>query len=201
MIFSLARAHLFSNRLLWLTGIFVVCFLTNYYPNFVEDISKHTFHKDPMTSEPPPSTAPRGPAPPLPEKPPSVAERTRLLRSSFRKEDGEKPKVPDKPDKSSLAASLASRSLEARRYSNGSSHDVSSADTSLTGSCHSLTSNGQPGATPTPALVPPISQKPPLPDRSPVDKNKDCDNRVAESVVDPVCVYDLILMGRICKFS
>ena len=35
----------------------------------------------------------RGPAPPLPEKPPSVAERTRLLKSSFRKEDSEKPKV------------------------------------------------------------------------------------------------------------
>lgn len=35
----------------------------------------------------------RGPAPPLPEKPPSVAERTRLLKSSFRREDGEKPKV------------------------------------------------------------------------------------------------------------
>lgn len=40
----------------------------------------------------------RGPAPPLPEKPPSVAERTRLLRSSFRKDDVEKPKVPEKPD-------------------------------------------------------------------------------------------------------
>lgn len=35
----------------------------------------------------------RGPAPPLPEKPPSVAERTRLLRSSFRKEETEKPRV------------------------------------------------------------------------------------------------------------
>ncbi|KAK7505305.1 hypothetical protein BaRGS_00003467 [Batillaria attramentaria] len=37
----------------------------------------------------------RGPAPPLPDKPPSVAERTRLLRSSFRKEEMEKPRVPD----------------------------------------------------------------------------------------------------------
>lgn len=45
----------------------------------------------------PPIHGSRGPAPPLPEKPPSVAERTRLLRSSFRKEDGEKPKIPDKP--------------------------------------------------------------------------------------------------------
>lgn len=35
----------------------------------------------------------RGPAPPLPEKPPSVAERTRLLKSSFRKDDVDKPKV------------------------------------------------------------------------------------------------------------
>ena len=35
----------------------------------------------------------RGPAPPLPEKPPSVAERTRLLKSSFRKEESERPKI------------------------------------------------------------------------------------------------------------
>lgn len=35
----------------------------------------------------------RGPAPPLPEKPPSVAERTRLLRSSFRKDEVEKPRM------------------------------------------------------------------------------------------------------------
>lgn len=35
----------------------------------------------------------RGPAPPLPEKPPSVAERTRLLKSSFRKDEVDKPKV------------------------------------------------------------------------------------------------------------
>lgn len=36
----------------------------------------------------------RGPAPPLPEKPPSVAERTRLLKSSFRsKDDVEKPRM------------------------------------------------------------------------------------------------------------
>lgn len=40
----------------------------------------------------------RGPAPPLPEKPPSVAERTRLLKSSFRKEEVEKPKVPARMD-------------------------------------------------------------------------------------------------------
>lgn len=39
----------------------------------------------------------RGPAPPLPEKPPSVAERTRLLKSSFRKEESERPKI-DKID-------------------------------------------------------------------------------------------------------
>ena len=35
----------------------------------------------------------RGPAPPLPDKPPSVAERTRLLKSSFRKEVEDKPRV------------------------------------------------------------------------------------------------------------
>ncbi|XP_052815886.1 septin-7-like isoform X2 [Mya arenaria] len=34
----------------------------------------------------------RGPAPPLPEKPPSVAERTRLLKSSFRHNDVDKPR-------------------------------------------------------------------------------------------------------------
>lgn len=39
------------------------------------------------------TTGSRGPAPPLPEKPPSIAERTRLLRSSFRKEEVEKPRV------------------------------------------------------------------------------------------------------------
>ena len=38
----------------------------------------------------------RGPAPPPPEKPPSVAERTRLLKSSFRKDDIDKPKIADK---------------------------------------------------------------------------------------------------------
>ncbi|KAK3086030.1 hypothetical protein FSP39_012387 [Pinctada imbricata] len=37
----------------------------------------------------------RGPAPPLPEKPPSVAERTRLLKSSFRKEEFDKPRFSD----------------------------------------------------------------------------------------------------------
>lgn len=47
------------------------------------------------TATSPGGTGTRGPAPPLPEKPPSVAERTRLLRSSFRKEDSEKPKVTD----------------------------------------------------------------------------------------------------------
>ena len=47
----------------------------------------------------PQPTSSRGPAPPLPEKPPSVAERTRLLRSSFRKEEVEKPKL--EPNRSS----------------------------------------------------------------------------------------------------
>lgn len=42
------------------------------------------------------NTGGRGPAPPLPEKPPSVAERTRLLKSSFRKDDVEKPKILEK---------------------------------------------------------------------------------------------------------
>ncbi|XP_014776064.1 septin-7 isoform X2 [Octopus bimaculoides] len=38
----------------------------------------------------------RGSAPPPPEKPPSVAERTRLLKSSFRRDDVDRPKVVDK---------------------------------------------------------------------------------------------------------
>jgi hypothetical protein len=42
------------------------------------------------------TTGGRGPAPPLPEKPPSVAERTRLLKSSFRRDEVEKPKVLEK---------------------------------------------------------------------------------------------------------
>ncbi len=42
------------------------------------------------------STSPaRGPAPPLPEKPPSVAERARQLRNSFRKDEAEKPRILD----------------------------------------------------------------------------------------------------------
>ncbi|XP_070178246.1 protein peanut-like [Littorina saxatilis] len=45
----------------------------------------------------------RGPAPPLPDKPPSVAERTRLLRSSFRKDEVEKPRPPDNRSLSSVA--------------------------------------------------------------------------------------------------
>ncbi|XP_052248337.1 uncharacterized protein LOC127856269 [Dreissena polymorpha] len=42
-------------------------------------------------SQPPGS---RGPAPPLPEKPPSVAERTRLLKSSFRRNEDDRPEKP-----------------------------------------------------------------------------------------------------------
>ncbi|XP_041375525.1 septin-7-like isoform X2 [Gigantopelta aegis] len=57
----------------------------------------------------------RGPAPPLPEKPPSVAERTRLLRSSFRKEEVEKPKVTD--NRSATSGSTASVSPVSERSS------------------------------------------------------------------------------------
>ncbi|KAL5022628.1 hypothetical protein ScPMuIL_001783 [Solemya velum] len=65
----------------------------------------------------PGGTSTRGPAPPLPEKPPSVAERTRLLRSSFRKEDSEKPKVLDNrssplSEKSASVTSVASTNGE-----------------------------------------------------------------------------------------
>lgn len=35
--------------------------------------------------------------PPPPEKSASVAERARLLRTSFRKEDADKPRIPEKP--------------------------------------------------------------------------------------------------------
>lgn len=48
----------------------------------------------------------RGPAPPLPEKPPSVAERTRLLKSSFRRDDVEKPKVSSHSPVTERAATL-----------------------------------------------------------------------------------------------
>ncbi|GAB1599150.1 septin-7-like isoform X3 [Argonauta hians] len=61
----------------------------------------------------------RGSAPPPPEKPPSVAERTRLLKSSFRREDVDRPKVVDKSrllcDKSDVNSLLVTTS----RISNG----------------------------------------------------------------------------------
>ncbi|XP_046552452.1 septin-7-like isoform X1 [Haliotis rubra] len=49
------------------------------------------------------SSPARGPAPPLPEKPPSVAERARLLRNSFRKEEIEKPRIQDNKTTSPLS--------------------------------------------------------------------------------------------------
>ncbi|XP_076448910.1 septin-7-like isoform X3 [Babylonia areolata] len=45
-----------------------------------------------------------GPGPGVPDKPPSVAERTRLLHSSFRREEGDKPRLPVNRSQSSASA-------------------------------------------------------------------------------------------------
>lgn len=83
----------------------------------------------------------RGPAPPPPEKPPSVAERTRLLKSSFRKDDIDKPKVADK----------SSTLLNGEK---GVSVSVNVA--SLTSSSSSRIANGE--RSPSPTTVPPSVQ-------------------------------------------
>ncbi|XP_059138955.1 septin-7-like isoform X2 [Physella acuta] len=90
---------------------------------------------------------PRGPAPPLPEKPPSVAERTRLLRSSFRKDDLEKPKVPEKPDNRTLnGQKQEGGSVNGERSpsppSNSSFHKTADSPTSTDGKTSTI--GGQP---------------------------------------------------------
>lgn len=65
----------------------------------------------------------RGPAPPPPEKPPSVAERTRLLKSSFRKDDIDKPKIAEKSSTllsgDKLCVNVSASSSSSRIVSNG----------------------------------------------------------------------------------
>ncbi|KAK3757619.1 hypothetical protein RRG08_000134 [Elysia crispata] len=97
-----------------------------------------------------PPASSRGPAPPLPEKPPSVAERTRLLRSSFRKEDGEKPKVPEKPRPNQQQQQQPPQAeyQQQNRRSNGS------------------LSNGERSPSPPSGVAGGLSQKPPVPEKS-----------------------------------
>ncbi|XP_033754917.1 septin-7-like isoform X1 [Pecten maximus] len=98
----------------------------------------------------PASTGTRGPAPPLPEKPPSVAERTRLLRSSFRKEEAEKPKVVD-----NRASPLSERSTTLPpSNSNGTTNGDKSESPSPASSVSSMTGVGRyTSDKPTPAPV------------------------------------------------
>lgn len=67
----------------------------------------------------------RGPAPPLPEKPPSVAERTRLLKSSFRREEQDRPKID--PNRSSplseVTRSAGSSVSSLNSHTNGDKED------------------------------------------------------------------------------
>ena len=114
-----------------------------------------TTHRS-LMSEPTTTAGPggRGPAPPLPDKPPSVAERTRLLRSSFRKEETEKPRMP--PDNRSLGGGgagvpppLAEKpSLGSQgTVNNGGGAERSPSPASGAGSGGVPKANGQPSAT------------------------------------------------------
>ncbi|BFZ19572.1 hypothetical protein BsWGS_22615 [Bradybaena similaris] len=133
-------------------------------------------------AQPPPS---RGPAPPLPEKPPSVAERTRLLRSSFRKDDIEKPKVPEKPDNRSI--NNVSSQKSDHKGSNNSVNGDRSPSPSQNSSSPAVTSPGS-GTSPAGSLPP---QKPPVPEKiapnaTVADVNKDVNGRHSPGVGAPV---------------
>lgn len=135
-------------------------------------------------AQPPPS---RGPAPPLPEKPPSVAERTRLLRSSFRKDDIEKPRVPEKPDNRSINSVSSQKSDH--KGSNNSVNGERSPSPSQNSSSPTVTS---PGSVTSPAGSLP-SQKPPVPEKivpnaTVADVNKDVNGRHSPGVGAPVCI-------------
>ncbi|CAG5136576.1 unnamed protein product, partial [Candidula unifasciata] len=125
----------------------------------------------------------RGPAPPLPDKPPSVAERTRLLRSSFRKDDIEKPKVPEKPDNRNI---INTASKSDHKGSNNSVNGERSPSPSQSSSSPTVTSPGC-VTSPTGNLPP---QKPPLPEKNvphtPVaDVNKEVNGRSSPGVSAP----------------
>lgn len=110
----------------------------------------------------------RGPAPPLPEKPPSVAERTRLLKSSFRKEEVEKPKVPSRLD--------TSRSSPLSEVTRSAGSSVSSLNSQQTNGDREESPpsfvNGNPG-------TPTVPSKPVVP--IPVMDNKEAERQAAVS--------------------
>ncbi|GFN77200.1 hypothetical protein PoB_000370600 [Plakobranchus ocellatus] len=138
----------------------------------------------------PPSS--RGPAPPLPEKPPSVAERTRLLRSSFRKEDGEKPKVPEKPRPNQPQPQPTALEYQQNRRSNGS------------------LSNGERSPSPPPVTAGPTTvQKPPVPEKNvgqaPLatfgDSNREVNGRPPASTAAPVCIQSVYQLTEQANFT
>lgn len=131
--------------------------------------------------------ASRGPAPPLPEKPPSVAERTRLLRSSFRKDETEKPKLPEKPDNKNMA-NIASQKSD--KSSAGSVYGERSPSPPQVISSHPASSPMS--ITPSPAGGLP-AQRPPIPEKnvsilSLSDSNKEASERQSPAVGSTVCI-------------
>ncbi|GFR64141.1 hypothetical protein ElyMa_003625000 [Elysia marginata] len=144
----------------------------------------------------PPVPSARGPAPPLPEKPPSVAERTRLLKSSFRNEDGEKPKVPEKPRPAQQhqhqqqqpppSVQHQAEYQQQNRRSNGS------------------LSNGERSPSPPSSVASGLPQKPAVPEKSMGqasfgDSNKEANGRSAPAGNAPsVCITFLFDYSKEC---
>lgn len=91
------------------------------------------------------SSSGRGPAPPLPEKPPSVAERTRLLRSSFRKDELDKPKVGDNKSSplSEKSATLPSQTASNNINGTGSEKSETPSPASSVGSITGISGVGR----------------------------------------------------------
>lgn len=112
-----------------------------------------------------PSAGSRGPAPPLPEKPPSVAERTRLLKSSFRKEEVEKPKVPARMD--------TNRSSPLSEVTRSAGSSVSSLNSHTNGDHEGSPTSFVNGVT---ASTPTVPSKPIVP---PVMDNKEAEKQAA----------------------
>lgn len=122
----------------------------------------------------------RGPGPTFPEKPPSVAERTRLLHSSFCKEDTEKAKVFEKLDKRVITANLSNQKSNIRG-SNGSLNDERSPSPSPA----VASSAGRSADSPTSLTGGVSSTKPPpqeknVPGTAASDSNKDVNGRQAQ---------------------
>lgn len=122
----------------------------------------------------------RGPAPPLPEKPPSVAERTRLLKSSFRKEEVDKPKVPSRMD--------TNRSSPLSEVTRSAGSSVSSLNSQHT--------NGDREESPTPGFVNGVNNNttPTVPSR-PVVSSPTVDNKEVErqALVSKVMFFPQLL--------